>query len=88
MSGGVRWDESCGRPMTSCGMDLEVASGLGWFWPCPASVVERAMRLSFSILMYSKNAELCQRPSIWMAESSSPARAAVVAAPILKLCPT
>ena len=38
-------------------------------------------------LMYNLYAALFQRPRVWMSESSSPLWAAVVAAPIRKLCP-
>ncbi len=38
--------------------------------------------------MQARKAELLQRPIILMMESSNPARAAAVAAPIRKLCPT
>ena len=37
--------------------------------------------------MYAKNAELFHRPRVRIVESSIPALAAVVAAPIRKLCP-
>ena len=40
-----------------------------------------------SSLMYRRYDELFQRPSVWMVESSKPADAAVVAAPIQKLWP-
>lgn len=37
--------------------------------------------------MYWMKAVLCHRPRVWIVESSIPAAAAVVAAPILKLWP-
>ena len=37
--------------------------------------------------MYCRKAALCHRHRAWMVESSTPARAADVAAPIRKLCP-
>ena len=55
--------------------------------PCPASVEESAASLSCGVLTYRKNAALCHRPRSWIVESSTPARVAVVAAPILKLWP-
>ncbi len=42
---------------------------------------------SLGIRIYSRNAALDHRPKAWMTESSSPAWAAAVAAPILKLWP-
>ena len=54
---------------------------------CPASVAESAASCSFGIRTYRKNAELCHCPNVCSTESSTPAMAAVVAAPILKLWP-
>ena len=42
---------------------------------------------SFGVLTYWRKAALCHRPSVWIIESSRPTSDAVVAAPILKLCP-
>ena len=42
---------------------------------------------SLGIQMYCKKAALCHRPRAWMVESSTPANAADVAAPMRKLCP-
>ena len=42
---------------------------------------------SGGVLRYRRKAELCHRPNSWIVESSTPANAAVVAAPIRKLCP-
>ena len=39
------------------------------------------------VRIYLRKAEECQRPRVCMSESSSPAAAAAVAAPIRKLCP-
>ena len=55
------------------------------FWA--TSVAETAVKCSWGVLMYHRNAEVCQRPRSWMVKSSTPARAADVAAPILKLWP-
>ena len=52
-----------------------------------AKVCEMATRDLGSSLMYRRYDELFQRPSVWMVESSKPADAAVVAAPIRKLWP-
>ena len=46
---------------------------------------ERVASLSLGVRTYHTKAVLCQRPRTWMAESSISAKAAVVAAPILKL---
>ena len=40
---------------------------------------------TLGVLMYIRNAELCQHPKPWIMESLIPAQAAMVAAPILKL---
>ena len=45
------------------------------------------IRCSWGIRMYCRKAELCHLPRVWIVESSTPARAADVAAPIRKLCP-
>ena len=52
-----------------------------------ASTAETPASRSLGSLMYWRNAALCQQPSVWIVESSTPAMAAVVAAPIRKLCP-
>ena len=52
-----------------------------------ANVEEIDARNRGSSRMYLLKAELCHRPNVCIAESSRPATAAVVAAPILKLCP-
>ena len=44
-------------------------------------------KLSFGVCMYKRNAELFHLPRALMVESSKPACAAAVAAPIRKLCP-
>ena len=52
-----------------------------------ASLFEMAASCSFGIWMYCRKAELCHLPRVWIVESSMPARAAEVAAPMRKLCP-
>ncbi len=49
--------------------------------------MEKLAKRSRGVLIYSRKAELFQRPIILMVESSIPALAAAVAAPILKLWP-
>ena len=48
---------------------------------------DSAANRSGGVSMYRKKAALCHRPRSWIAESSTPAKAADVAAPIRKLCP-
>ena len=52
--------------------------------PCVASAADVAS-LSFGV---QRKAELCHLPIVWIIESSIPAIAAIVAAPVWKLCPT
>jgi len=52
-----------------------------------AIIRDRLARRSFGDRTYRRKAELCQRPKVWIVESSNPTKAAVVAAPIRKLCP-
>ena len=54
---------------------------------CLEREAERVASLSLGVRTYRRKAVLCERPGTWMAESSIPAKAAVVAAPILKLWP-
>ena len=57
---------------------------VGQIW---AMVKLAVFRISISGCMVKVvNAELRHRPSCWMVDSGSPASAAAVAAPILKLC--
>ena len=49
--------------------------------------VDNAARCSLGVRIYCRKAALCQQPSVWIVESSTPAAAAVVAAPIRKLWP-
>ena len=46
-----------------------------------------AASCSLGMRMYCRKAELCHFPRVWIVESSMPARAAEVAAPMRKLCP-
>ena len=50
-----------------------------------AIVLDRAANCSLGVQMYCKKAALCHLPRVLMIESSTPLRAAVVVAPILKL---
>ena len=52
-----------------------------------ASEADKVASRSFGVLTYWRKAALCHRPSVWIIESSRPTSDAVVAAPILKLCP-
>ena len=54
---------------------------------CLAKTDENVASFSFGVRMYNRKAELCHLPNAWIVESSMPASAAVVAAPILKLWP-
>ena len=66
---------------------LDVAVFSLWLKPWVANVRERAASRSCGVLMYLRNAALCHLPRSWIVESSTPANAADVAAPILKLWP-
>ena len=44
-------------------------------------------RRCLGVLMYLRKAVLCHLPRVWIMESSTPTMAAVVAAPMRKLCP-
>ncbi len=48
---------------------------------------ESVARCVCEVFIYCKKAELCHLPRVLITESSRPFWAAVVAAPILKLCP-
>ena len=50
-------------------------------------LLDRAAKFSGGMRMYVRYAELLQRPSVCIMESSIPWEAAVVAAPLLKLWP-
>ena len=57
---------------------------------CPpedANTEESEASCSLGMCMYCRKAALCQQPRAWIVESSTPARAAEVAAPIRKLWP-
>ena len=58
-----------------------------WVLVTDTSVVLNWANSSLGVLMYAKNAPVVQRPIACIFESSIPALAAAVAAPILKLCP-
>ena len=52
----------------------------GW-----AKILDIPASHSFGVRIYCKNAALCQQPSAWIMESSTPIAAAVVAALMQKL---
>ena len=70
----VGWE---GRLPTDCGSCV----------PEDANTEESEASCSLGMRIYCKKAALCQRPRAWIMESSTPARAADVAAPIRKLWP-
>ncbi len=51
------------------------------------NAAEAPAKRALGVLMYLRNAALYHLPKVWINESSIPASAAEVAAPILKLCP-
>lgn len=65
-------------------MLLEIRSSLSDY---SAMVLEYRGRCSLGVRMYDRNVALFHRPSARITESSIPAFAVAVAAPILKLCP-
>ena len=76
-----RYNEETGR---------NLASHEGWAGKgklVRAMTDDREASCSLGILMYWRKAALCHLPNACMVESSIPARAAVVAAPMRKLCP-
>ena len=52
-----------------------------------ASALENLAKCSLGVSMYERKATMFHLPNICIAESSIPAFAAAVAAPIRKLCP-
>ena len=69
------------------GWEGRLSADWGSCAPKDANTEESEASCSLGMCTYCKKAARCQRPRAWIMESSTPARAAEVAAPIRKLWP-